>query len=175
MGERTNFEIKAKCTNISLARNILISHNAEFKGIDYQKDTYLNVSKGRLKIREGLVENCIVYYERPDDLKPKKCSYDILQFSPGDIEIESLKKILVSALGIKITVEKKREIYFIGNIKFHLDTIEGIGDFLEIEAIGENDTEEKILSEQCGRYLEELGVKDEDLIGVSYSDMIKIS
>jgi adenylate cyclase, class 2 len=174
MGERTNFEIKARCKNISLVREILISNKAEFKGVDFQKDIYFNVNKGRLKIREGLIENCIVYYERPDDLKPKKCSYNILQFSPGDTELESLKKIMVSALGIKITVEKKREIYFIGNIKFHLDTIEGLGNFLEIEAIGENDAEDKLLSEQCSRYLEELGVKDDDLIGISYSDMIKI-
>ena len=173
MAERTNFEIKARCENISLARDFLISHNASLKGIDYQKDTYFNVAQGRLKIREGLVENCIVYYERPDDLKPKKCSYDILQFETGNKELESIKKILISALGVKITVEKKREIYFIGNIKFHLDTIEGLGNFLEIEAIGSDDNEEKILPGQCERYLKELGIKNEDLIGVSYCDMMK--
>jgi len=171
MPEKINIELKARCVNISNVRNILISLNAFFKGEDHQTDTYFNIQNGRLKIREGTIENCLVYYERPNYLKPMKCCYDIIKFEPNDKTLESIKKILISSLGIKVIIEKKREIYFIGNVKFHLDSVNNLGNFLEIEAIGSEFDNEESLSGQCNEYILQLGIKEEDMIGLSYSDM----
>jgi len=72
-----------------------------------------------------------------------------------------------------VVVKKKREIYYIKNVKFHLDTLEGLGNFVEIEA--GNKTHSLTVEElhrQCEYYLKEFGIKEEDLIDQSYSDML---
>jgi adenylate cyclase class IV len=84
-----------------------------------------------------------------------------------------LKEILSKSLGIKIIVEKKREIHFIENVKFHIDEIVDLGSFVEIEAsnLYTNISKEE-LQRQCNFYLREFKIKNEDLIPVSYSDML---
>lgn len=61
-----NIEIKAKSNNQDAIREILKSKNADVKGIDHQIDTYFNVNFGRLKLREGNIENHLIHYQRED-------------------------------------------------------------------------------------------------------------
>jgi predicted adenylyl cyclase CyaB len=81
--------------------------------------------------------------------------------------------LLTKALGVLVVVDKHREIYFIGNVKFHLDNVVGLGTFVEIEAIDKEGTlgNEKLL-EQCNYYLNLLLVSKEDLLATSYSDLL---
>ena len=65
MSQNFNFEIKAYTSEHDSIREFLISQKAVFKGVDHQIDTYFPVKHGRLKIREGNIENCIVHYDRP--------------------------------------------------------------------------------------------------------------
>jgi len=72
-----------------------------------------------------------------------------------------------------VIVDKKRDIYFIDNVKFHLDTVKDLGNFVEIEAIdrsGERD--EATLREQCGRFMQLLEISESDLVSYSYSDLL---
>ena len=70
-------------------------------------------------------------------------------------------------------VTKRRSIYYINNVKFHLDHIEGLGSFVEIEAGNKlADLPLSRLQEQCNHYIEVFGIKPEDFIQVSYSDML---
>jgi predicted adenylyl cyclase CyaB len=70
-------------------------------------------------------------------------------------------------------VRKKREIYFIRNVKFHIDEVEGLGNFAEIEASDlYADISKEELQKQCNFYLVELKINEEDLISVSYSDLL---
>ena len=70
-------------------------------------------------------------------------------------------------------VIKKREIYYIGNVKFHIDEVEELGSFVEIEAGNIlADLTGAELSEQCNFYLKEFGIINKDLIADSYSDML---
>lgn len=90
-------------------------------------------------------------------------------------EVASLKAVLVAALPPLIVVEKKREIYFIDYIKFHIDTLTALGSFLEIEVIDATDAMDIIkMKEQCQFYMELLDVQKEDLIENSYSDLLQI-
>jgi adenylate cyclase, class 2 len=85
----------------------------------------------------------------------------------------SLKEILTKALGILVVVDKKREIYFIDNVKFHLDAVKDLGRFVEIEAIDNEGTIGKDrLLEQCQFFLDLFEISKEDLISVSYSDLL---
>jgi predicted adenylyl cyclase CyaB len=164
-----NIEIKAKSIELDRIRDILKSNRADFKGIDHQVDTYFKVSSGRLKLREGNIENHLIYYEREDKGGPKKSLVVLYKHNPD----QSLKEILTRSLGVLAVVNKHREIYFIDNVKFHLDNVKGLGNFVEIEAIDEDGSigSEK-LHEQCNHYLKLLNISKEDLLENSYSDLI---
>ena len=164
-----NIEIKAKSNNHDKIREFLKSHNADFKGIDHQIDTYFKVNKGRLKLREGNIENFLIYYERENKEGPKQSNIILFKSASGS----SLKSILISANGVLTVVDKKREIYFIENVKFHLDTVQGLGMFMEIEAIDKDgDIGKEKLLEQCNKYLKYFEISKSDLISVSYSDLL---
>lgn len=164
-----NIEIKARCDDPGFVRKHLKYKGAEFKGVDNQVDTYFNVANGRLKLREGNIENSLIYYERNNDSGAKESHFQLVNIP----DAKGLKEVLSKSLGIKIIVEKKREIYFIENVKFHIDEIAGLGSFVEIEA---SDLYRNIskpeLQRQCDFYLSELQIKNENLIPVSYSDML---
>lgn len=164
-----NIEIKANCNDASLVREYLLSNEATYKGLDEQTDTYFNVLKGRLKLREGNIENNLIYYERTNQPGPKNSHFYLIKVE----DAKGLKEVLTKSNGVKIVVKKRREIYYIGNVKFHLDEVMGLGSFVEIEAgnmIG--GLSQEALKEQCDFYMKEFGIKEEDLIDVSYSDMI---
>ncbi len=164
-----NVEIKAKCSDTGPVRDILISRNARFIGEDHQVDTYFKTDKGRLKLREGNIENSLIYYERENTSAPRESEIILYKTEPGS----SLKEILSRSNGIKVVVDKKREIYFIENVKFHIDIVESLGTFVEIEAISENGAiDRNKLLEQCTCYLKLFKIADRDLISLSYSDLL---
>jgi len=166
----TNIEIKASCANRETILGILEKKKADFKGIDHQIDTYFIVSKGRLKLREGNIENHLIHYHRANQKGPKQSIVTLFKTEPDS----SLKQILSEALGIKTVVDKQRAIYFIDNVKFHLDEVKGLGQFVEIEAI---DTDGSIsvsqLQEQCEYYIQLFDIQPKDLLTKSYSDMME--
>ena len=86
---------------------------------------------------------------------------------------DTLKKVLSQSLGILIEVDKQREIYFIDNVKFHIDNVKGLGLFVEIEAIDSDESiSKKKLLEQCNEYLKLFNIPKSDLVSVSYSDLL---
>lgn len=164
-----NVEIKAKCSEQAKIRNILLSHKADFKGVDHQIDTYFKVPHGRLKLREGNIENYLIFYEREDQGGPKQSNVTLYKTEPNSI----IKDILTKSLGILAVVDKKREIYFVDNVKFHLDDVKDLGTFMEIEAIDTNgDIGKEKLLEQCNYYLKLFEIKESDLLTNSYSDQV---
>lgn len=164
-----NIEFKAKTNDMLAIEKILQQHNPLFIGEDHQVDTYFNVADGRMKLREGNIENALIHYERENTAGSKSSQVILYQHQPD----KNLKAILAKALGIKAVVDKKRKIYFIDNVKFHFDTVQNLGTFIEVEAIDKDESigKEK-LQEQCDFYAAVFGLKQEDFMAVSYSDMI---
>src|SRR3989338_9061126 len=109
--EHLNVEIKARSNNNDEIRDLLKSQGADFKGLDHQIDTYFKVTNGRLKLREGKIENFLIHYERENESGPKRSRVTLYQSEPNS----SLKEILTKALGMLVVVNKKREIYFKDN------------------------------------------------------------
>jgi len=165
-----NYEFKACVDDLPEYEKKLLTVDPEFRGTDHQADTYFNVKHGRLKLREGNIENALINYDRDDIPGSKKSDVILYRHTPDD----ALKDILVRQFGIKIIVSKIRKIYFKGNVKFHFDTVEGLGSFIEVEAIDERDefTIEQ-LKEQCDYYLRFFGVTKDQLVDRSYSDMLE--
>lgn len=164
-----NVEIKAIVNDPSFVRNYLVNHSAAFKGTDEQTDTYFNVNAGRLKLREGNIENNLIFYNRTNQAGPKSSHFNLIKIDDAN----GLKEILERSCGIKMIVRKKRDIYYIDNVKFHIDEVPGLGSFIEIEAgnILADKLEAELL-DQCNYYLKELGIKEADLIAESYSDLL---
>jgi adenylate cyclase class 2 len=164
-----NFEFKAKADNINQLEERLLQQDPLFIGEDRQIDTYFNVPHGRLKLREGLIENALIHYERTNSADAKQSTVLLYQHQPN----ASLKQILVTALGIKTVVDKKRRIYFIDNVKFHFDVVNELGTFVEVEAIDKDGSVgiEK-LKEQCGVYISLFEIDKADFVAESYSDLL---
>ncbi|MCB0632833.1 MAG: class IV adenylate cyclase [Saprospiraceae bacterium] len=164
-----NVEIKARTDRAEQIRQILEAQNARFIGIDHQIDTYFVVPSGRLKLRQGNIETTLIHYARPDQAGPKTSTVSLYHPKTDG----ALKHVLQAALDTLVIVDKHRAIYFIDNVKFHVDVVEGLGHFVEIEAI---DTDGTIglerLQEQCDHYIGLLGIRKEDLIERSYSDLL---
>lgn len=184
-----NVEIKARCANPARVRQTLLGLGARIVGPDHQTDTYFRVPNGRLKLREGQIENNLIFYARPDRDGPKRSDVILYGTRPGS----DLKALLTAALGALVAVEKRREIYFVEvsdvnvpsdseavaratareNVKVHLDTVTGLGSFVEIEAIDlDGSLGPALLEAQCRRLMERLGIKEADLVAASYSDLL---
>ncbi|RXK58823.1 CYTH domain-containing protein [Lacibacter luteus] len=165
-----NIEIKARCVNPEFIRAYLLQQQARFVGTDEQTDTYFNVNNGRLKLRQGPIENALIWYSRENKAGPKLSEVKLFRV-PANSDV--LKEQLAFANGIKVVVKKKREIYFIENVKFHIDEVEGLGSFVEIEAI---DTDGKLglekINTQCNYYLQAFKIPETDLLTHSYSDLL---
>ncbi len=169
--EHLNFELKARTTREAEIRHWLTAQNADFRGVDEQTDTYfrLQPGMGRLKLRRGNIENNLIHYHRSDD--PQARVSDVALAPAADAE--ALANCMTRALGVLVEVRKRREIYFVGNVKIHLDELDGLGQFVEIEAIAPApDFPVEKLQEQCVYFSNAFGIRPEDILAESYSDLL---
>lgn len=164
-----NFEFKAKCSDTDRLESLLKERAPLFIGTDHQIDIYFNVPNGRLKLREGTIENSLIHYNRSNTADAKQSDVTLYPHRPD----KNLREVLTKALGIKVVVDKKRKIYFIDNVKFHFDEVKELGNFVEVEAIDSDGTIgiEK-LKEQCNGYVQLFGIRKEQFIAESYSDLL---
>ncbi|MBO6577084.1 MAG: class IV adenylate cyclase [Rhodothermales bacterium] len=164
-----NIEIKARCADHAPLRAALTARGARRIGLDRQIDTYFQARTGRMKLREGTIENSLIHYERPDQEGPKRSEVTLARV-PADA---GLGDVLRAGLNVLVVVDKEREIWFAENVKIHLDDVVGLGRFVEIEAI---DRDGSIgadrLEAQCREFMDVFAVRPEDLIDRSYSDML---
>ncbi len=165
----TNFEFKASVKNCDIHEKQLLKLHPKFAGEDHQTDTYFHSESGRLKLREGNVENALILYHRSDDRKARE-SKVVLQEIPPDSRI---KEILTVSNGVWTVVKKIRRIYFIENVKFHFDKLDKLGDFVEVEAIDRRGNTPVVqLRNQCDYYRNLFGINANQISAESYSDMI---
>ncbi len=166
-----NIEIKARTQKSHKQYQTLLDLGAKDLGVDHQTDTYFKVPKGRLKLRQGNIENSLIFYERQNSEGPKASDVHLSRL-PADTD---LRPVLLAALGEKITVRKSRRILFIDHVKFHLDQVEGLGDFIEIEVIDKDKSmATKELQRQCNHYMQVLEIDAKDLVAESYSDLLAL-
>ena len=164
-----NIEIKARCDDLGRARRIAMELGATPLGIAHQMDTYFCVAQGRLKLREvSPGQDQLIHYCRPDERGPKVSDYRVVPV----VEAEKLRRVLAEALGVKARVRKRREILLLGNVRIHLDEVEGLGSFLEFEVVvGEGETEAGCVA-QAEELLRAFGVRASDLVSGSYADLV---
>jgi len=165
-----NIEIKAHCSDPDRAEKYLSEAGARFAGLDTQEDIYFHVPEGRLKLRRGPIENNLIFYRRNNQEGPKSSQFILHPVQDSS----SLQSILCEALGVKVIVKKNRKIFFLEHTKFHIDEVPGLGHFIEIEVsnLHHPHLEEIQMQQDCRSYMIALGIQEEDLVAVSYSDML---
>jgi adenylate cyclase class 2 len=166
--KRINVEFKARLRNEVAIRATLKRLRARYVGTDHQVDTYFRVPRGRLKVREGRIENALIYYERPDSPHARRARIEMALLPRRN----SVKVILARTLPVLVVVDKRREIYFVGNVKIHLDRVRGLGKFVEVEAISRSGGLAKI-QQQARKFQKLFGIAPSDLVGQSYSDLAR--
>ena len=165
-----NVEIKARAADPHRMRALaegLADGPAE---VLVQDDTFYCAPKGRLKLRctaSGRAE--LIAYERPDDSGPKSCEYHVCPvFRPAE-----LKPVLAQALGVRGRVRKERHLYHCGRTRIHLDRVENLGEFVELEVVlGDGESEEDGRREALG-IMARLGLGDHDVVSGAYIDLLE--
>ena len=163
-----NLEFKAKCYSLDALRQRLVNLKAEYHQTMEQIDTYFNVPRGRLKLREiNSGEAWLVYYERSDIAESRYSHYQIWDIP----DPAAFKQMMSAALGVKVVVEKRRELWMFGHTRIHLDRVVNLGEFVELETvIGEQTEAEARAEHQLVK--DALEIKAGDLVSESYSDLL---
>lgn len=165
-----NVEIKARVRDMSAVRARAAAMSDALAVVLEQEDTFFNVPDGRLKLRvfpDGKGE--LIAYRRPDAVGPKTSEYFVYR-TPNP---EALKDLLTRALGIRGIVRKRRLLYLVGQTRIHLDEVEGLGAFLELEVMLSDRQLEAEGEAIARRLLADLGVRDEDLMSSAYIDLLE--
>lgn len=165
-----NIEIKARVRDFAYIRSRAEKLSDTPVEVIPQVDTFFNVSQGRLKLRI-LAPNRgqLIYYTRPDQEGPKRSDYHIAITSDPD----NLARVLELAYGIRGVVKKTRYLYLVGQTRVHLDDVEGLGQFMELEVVlreEQGDAEGQGIAEGL---MASLGVERGDLIDGAYMDLLE--
>lgn len=165
--KRVNFEFKARLRDEGPARRALNRLRARYHGEDHQIDTYFKVARGRLKVREGKIENALIFYSRANASRARRSTVEMTILPRRN----SVKKVLSRVLETLAVVDKRREIYFVGSVKIHLDRVRGLGRFVEVEAISRSGgiTQARRLASKFRKLFR---IPTADIVGKSYSDLV---
>ncbi len=164
-----NIELKARLDDLPAARRVAETLATQRLGIQEQIDTYFRCTTGRLKLRQISGQTAqLIWYMRPSDPRPKASDYYLV---PAP-QPETLVAALRSAMGIVSVVRKRREIYLWRNVRIHLDDVEGLGHFLEFEAVLSPEIDETAGRGQLQDLMAQFGIRPQDLLAGSYIDMI---
>lgn len=168
----SNIEIKAHARDFSGIQSRAEELSDTPAEVIVQEDTFFNAPQGRLKLRILAGEKGqLIYYTRPDQEGPKRSDYHIFQTE----DPESLKRVLALAYGVRGVVRKTRYLYRVGQTRVHLDDVEGLGQFMELEVVmqeGQSDAEGQAIAEGL---MEHLGVDRSDLLEGAYMDLLESS
>ncbi|MFC1573412.1 class IV adenylate cyclase [Candidatus Eisenbacteria bacterium] len=167
-----NIEIKARIHDLdALKRTAAGLSDCDVERI-LQEDIFFPTPAGRLKLRI-LTPNRgeLIYYRRDDSHGAKQSDYII---HPTD-DPSSLKTALAAALGIRGTVKKTRWLYMYGQTRIHLDDVEGLGSFLELEVVLSNEQTREEGERITAELMQKLGIRVSDLIDVAYIDLLERS
>ena len=167
-----NVEIKARVRDyqhtVQRARELASSEPV----IIAQEDVFFPCPSGRLKLRIlGPEHGELIFYQRPDHEGPKTSHYSLTLTS----DPTGLRHVLASAYGEKAVVRKTRHLYFVGRTRIHLDRVEGLGDFLELEVVLTEGDSIANGEAETHQLMSSLGVTPEDLVPDAYVDLLERS
>jgi cytidine deaminase len=165
----TNVELKARDRDPAATHAHVLDMGASDEGELVQKDTYFRTRGGRLKLREqGPAGSFLIAYRRPDSDEAAESAYVLAPIiAPAELE-----EALNDALGTVVVVSKRRRLFLWEGVRIHLDEVDGLGSFIEFEAVLPNAGDVEAAHEKVARLRTELGIEDSDLVPVGYADLL---
>jgi predicted adenylyl cyclase CyaB len=166
----TNIEFKARIHDFAAASDTAGDLAGSPPRIIRQEDVFFQCTKGRLKLRildEGQGE--LIHYLR-DDVSGLKPSFYTVVPTPAPLE---LRRLLANALGETIVVRKTRALYLVGSTRIHIDEVEGLGAFMEVEVVLEEGQTAEQGKEIAAAIIQHFSIREPDLIATAYADLLK--
>ena len=164
---RRNIEVKALDPDPERSLAVCRELGAEDHGVIRQRDTYFRAHEGRLKLREEEPGGAtLVQYERPDAAAARESRYRLVPVADPD----ALREALDAALGTLVVVSKARRLLLWEGVRIHLDRVEGLGSFVELEGVAPLESDLSAERERVARLSEALGIAE--VLPDSYSDRL---
>jgi len=165
----SNIEIKARARNFAQIRSRAEKLSDTLVEVISQEDIFFHTPQGRLKLRIlAANRGQLIYYARPNQEGPKRSDYHISLTS----DPENLKRVLELAYRVRGIVRKTRYLYLVGQTRVHLDDVESLGQFIELEVVmqeEQSDAEGQKIAEDL---MASLGIERSDLLEGAYMDML---
>jgi predicted adenylyl cyclase CyaB len=166
----SNVEIKARIADLPKVAALVATMSDKPPKTLQQRDTFFRCSTGRLKLRElETGEGELIFYDRADVTGAKQSDYEITPVA----DAVTLKSVLRQALGETVVVEKTRVLSLVGQTRVHLDTVVGLGTFLELEVVLRPDQSPAEGHKIAEGLMSRLGIRESDLLATAYADMLK--
>jgi len=160
-----NLEIKVPYKNLGMLTAGLTAIKAEFKKVLVQKDTYYKTDKGLLKLRVDGDKTELIYYNRNEKNAKRWSEYYTLQISDSKPE-----QFFPHLYNIEVVVKKRRKLYMYKNTRIHLDTVQGLGAFVELESMVK--TTRKAAEKEFKFVVENLQLPVDKELRMSYRDLL---
>lgn len=165
-----NVEIKARVDDVAALRERAERLSDRPVEVMTQEDVFFVVPAGRLKLRILAPDvGQLIYYERQDRTGPKESRYLVYPTAQPQL----LQALLSVALGVRGVVRKQRELFWAGNTRIHLDRVEGLGDFMELEVMLEEGQATAEGKARARELMDALGVGAEQLEECAYIDLLE--
>jgi predicted adenylyl cyclase CyaB len=165
----SNIEIKARLADVPTFAAAVAAMSDTPPQTIRQRDTFFRCSTGRLKLRELDAERSeLIFYARADVAGGRQSRYEITPVA----DAATLRTLLRAAFGETVVVEKTRVVYLVGQTRVHLDSVNGLGSFLELEVVlrpGQSPAEGHEIADELMR---RLNIQESDLLATSYADML---
>lgn len=165
-----NVEIKARVGDLAeLEGRVALLADGDAQTIG-QEDIFFHQRDGRLKLRILAQDSAeLIFYRRSDLRGPKLSDYHVTLSQ----EPQALSALLGAALGERGRVRKVRRLYLLGRTRVHLDQVEGLGDFIELEVVLREEEVPAVGEAEAQRLLTTLGVPTSDLVAEAYIDLLE--
>jgi len=165
----TNIEIKFRVEDLDPIERAAAEHADSGPEILVQEDIFFNVNTGRLKLRkfaDGSAE--LIAYHRNDSDTIRESNWHLYPTNDPD----ALQHALALTLGQGVTVFKRRTLYLIGNTRVHLDRVDDLGQFVELEVVLSDDDRQEDGVEIANEIVQKLGLGNAEQIAVAYADLL---
>jgi adenylate cyclase class 2 len=166
---RRNIELKARDLDPAASLDVCRALGAEECGEITQRDTYFEVARGGLKLREEHPGRPhLIQFERANEPQQRESRYRIIEIGDG----AALRAALAAAIGIRGIVVKRRRLLLWQSVRIHLDEVEHLGTFIELEAVASPDSDLAPEHQLIAQLRDALGITDERLVALGYAELL---
>lgn len=169
--DRSNIEFKAHVPDRERLIELIKTTDAEFQGTLQQRDTFFHEKEARLKLRviDGK-RGELIRYQRSNEAGPRQSRYSI-----RPVKFPAITRLLLGLTrGTVVEVIKERQLWLWRGVRIHVDRVEGLGDFMELEAVVADIGDQQEAKKRCEELMRVLHIEEASLVSVAYADLLLV-